>query len=124
MRKYQWESASQQGRTSSQRMICLIVDASVSTSFTTMSYKWSARMVLSQVLVPKFRNPDQCYSKEIKFTLRLSIAFIFPAFHKGKKNGVCLEFKSLTVTLKCSTSNTLCNYRGKRKYGDPHTALD
>lgn len=90
MRKHQWESASQQGRTSCQRIVLIwgfFVDASVSTSFTTMSHKWSARMVLSQVLSPKFRNPDQCYSKESKLTLRLSIALLFqpPPFTRKKK---------------------------------------
>lgn len=92
-----------------ERMIFLVVDAGVSTSFTRMSHKWSVRMVLSQVLPPKFRNPDQCYSKGSKLILRISIAFIFqPSPFTREKNGVCLEFKSSTLTLKCSTSSTLC----------------
>lgn len=100
-------------------MIFLTVDTVVSTSFTTMSNKWSAKMVFSQVLAPKFRNPDNlCYSKESKLTPRLSIAFIFKhLLSQGKKNGDCLEFKSSTETLKCSTSNTLCSQSYKGNMG-------
>lgn len=75
-----WESINgkvQVNKEEQERMTFLVVDASVSTSFTRMSHKWSIRMVLSQVLPPKFRNPDQCYSKGSKLTLRISIAFIF-----------------------------------------------
>lgn len=81
-------STSQQGRTTScQKMIFLIVNAGISTSSTAISHAWSARMVLSQLLEPKFRNPDQCYSKESKLTLSLSILFIFqlPPFTREKK---------------------------------------
>lgn len=59
----------------------------ISTSSTAISHAWSARMALSQLLEPKFRNPDQCYSKESKLTLRLSILFVFqlPPFTREKK---------------------------------------
>lgn len=68
-----------------QRMIFLIMDAGVSTSFSTMSHKWSPKTVFSLVLASKFRNPDNlCYSKESKLTLRHCVHIQAPPF-TGKK---------------------------------------